>query len=80
VSIVERAIQRIDVPDLLLRARQLTAFLGDDAVAGKTLPDLSYQVIFGAVIGFRNEVNLAFLLYLQILPRTLAQDSPGSAS
>ncbi len=85
MGIVDRTVQRIDIPGTAGFAAQLAAFLGIDAVIGMTPADLVDQVSLGTVVNLSHQVDLAFIFHLNFIfdPRpqaeALAQDFPCAA-
>ena len=74
MSIIDRAIERINVPDMIIVAMRDSAFFSDDMTAGPMLVDLRQQKIFGGAIHFSHKINRAFIIDLMFAVITGAQD------
>ncbi len=72
---VNRPVNRVEVPAVIIAAVAVTALFGDDGVIGKTAEDALHQQGFGLVIGFGDNIGAAFKADGVITAKTLAQQS-----
>ena len=79
MDVVDRAVQRVDVPGVVGSTGELTAFLGYDAIAREALADVAEQELLRLPVGFADQVDHALVVDLQVQAEVGAQDVPRLA-
>src|SRR5690348_17349310 len=80
VGKVHGPIQWIDIPDAIVLPFDLTAFLGKDMSAGKTLVDLGKQISLGGMVRLGDQVDHTLVLDVMFLAIAFAKDRSGGTS
>jgi hypothetical protein len=67
MRIIDRAIQRVNIPAAARLTGMTAALFSNDAILWKPAPDFTDQERFGAAINFRNQIDFTFMINLQAL-------------
>ena len=77
VSIIQGAINRVNVPFVVCVAVNISGFLGVDRVIGKCLADFANQVSLRGKIGVGDQVCASFIFHTLIALSIAFQNAPG---
>ncbi len=78
MSIIDRAIERINIPDMIFIAFDDATLFSNDVTARPMLIDLCQQKIFGGAVRFSHQVNHTFISYLMFAVITGAENRSSS--
>jgi len=77
MDVVDRAIQWVDIPDMIEAASLLTTLLGHNTIGGVILADMTEQELLRDAIGLGHQVDEAFIIDMQVLAKIGAEDFAG---